>query len=98
MIFASLYFSTLYFYLKIAINVLIHNIITIYAKCKGELEMQRTKINFTTLFLGIIALMLSIIVIYTTVGLVVANSITTGEIICEPVPPENDDITFIIED
>ena len=98
MIFASLYFSTLYIYLKIAVNVSIHNVIIIYVKCKGELEMQRTKINLTTLFLGIIALMLSIIVIYTTVGLVVANSITTGEIICEPVPPENDDITFIIED
>lgn len=49
--------------------------------------MQRTKINLTTLFLGIIALMLSIIVIYTTVGLVVANNITTGEIRCEPVSP-----------
>lgn len=60
--------------------------------------MQRTKINLTTLFLGIIALMLSIIVIYTTVGLVVANNITTCEIRCEPVSPENDDITFIIED
>lgn len=60
--------------------------------------MQRTKINLTTLFLGIIALMLSIIVIYTTVRVVVANNITTGEIICEPVSSENDDITFIIED
>lgn len=49
--------------------------------------MQRTKINLTTLFLGIIALMLSIIVIYTTVALVVANNITTGEIRCEPVSP-----------
>lgn len=60
--------------------------------------MQCSKINLTTIFLGIIALMLSIIVIYTTVGLAVANNIAKGEITIEAVSPEIEDTVLIIED
>ena len=60
--------------------------------------MQSSKINLTTILLGIIALMLSIIVIYTTVGLVITNNMTKGEITIEAVSPEIEDTVFIIED
>lgn len=60
--------------------------------------MQSSKINLTTILLGIIALMLSIIVIYTTVGLAIANNMAKGEITIEDVSPETEDTVFIIED
>lgn len=60
--------------------------------------MKVCKINLTNIFLGIIALMLSIIVIYTAIGLVVTNNIVTGEMICEPVEAKNNDTVFVIED
>lgn len=59
--------------------------------------MQCSKINLTTIFLGIIALMLSIIVIYITVGLAIANNMTKGELTLEVVSPETEDTVFILE-
>lgn len=60
--------------------------------------MKSKKVSWNTIFLGIIALMLVILVIYITAGLVVAQNMTMGEMICTPVPPENEDITIMIEE
>lgn len=60
--------------------------------------MKRVKLNLKTVFLGVIALMLTILVCMVGSGFVIVSNMSRGEIIVEQVGSEGEDITFIIED
>lgn len=59
---------------------------------------KSTKLSWNTIFLGIIALMLVILVTYITLGLVVAQNMTMGEVVFIPAPSQHEDTTFVIEE